>query len=269
MGERSPLPVRVPLTPQKPGRTRESSPPALRKAFRNRASMRRLLGWVVALVVLAIFVIPQACWMASMLVRPSTTKGHGALPRIEATDERKLAVMVPAHGGDLRKALKSLSAWPKACSQTTLRHVDLILYYAGSDDDEGWDDSVLPELERTGGRCFLRTSVIFGNLNAEVRARSKPHLLATLHPSQRTTTQLGRKNFRTFSLYSSSRFFISFSQRLQSHSQCRYGLCRSQGLGRFFLLVGSVRRPEAESSGRSCRAFTFSQSNHMIPQGDV
>jgi len=168
MGERSPLPVRVPLTPQKPGRTRDWSSPDLRKA--NRISMKRLLVWI-AVVVLA-FVIPQACWMASMLVRPSPTKGHSALPpRVEAVDGRRLAVIVPAHGGDLRKALKSLSAWPRACSQTTLRHVDLILYYAGSDDDDDWDYSILPELKRTGGRCFSRTSAIFGNLTAEVRAR--------------------------------------------------------------------------------------------------
>ena len=132
--------------------------------------MRALVGWVC--LVLLVCVIPQACWMASMLVRPSARKGDGPLLRTEEVDERKLAVIVPAHGGDLRKALKSLSGWPKACSQTTLRHVDLVLYYAGAEDDEGWDYTVMPELEKTGGRCFSQTSVIFGNLTVEVRTNA-------------------------------------------------------------------------------------------------
>ena len=170
MGEKPALPIRVSQATQKLGRTKDSSPPNLRNGSRGRLGMRALVGWVC--LVLLVCVIPQACWMASMLVRPSARKGDGPLLRTEEVDERKLAVIVPAHGGDLRKALKSLSGWPKACSQTTLRHVDLVLYYAGAEDDEGWDYTVMPELEKTGGRCFSQTSVIFGNLTVEVRTNA-------------------------------------------------------------------------------------------------
>ncbi len=207
--------------------------------------MRRLL--VCVAVVVFVFVLPQACLMASMLVRPSMTKGGGAvLLRTEGVHERKLAVMVPAHGGDLRKALKSLSAWPKACSPTTLRHVDLILYYAGSDDDDGWDYSVLPELERTGGRCFSRTSAIFGNLTAEVRARNKPHLLAPVFIHHEKTTKTGKE--RELSIFTNNArvfgFFVQYHPvfhpvssaladfTLNAVADC---CCRSRGLGRFVL----------------------------------
>lgn len=88
----------------------------------------------------------------------------------DAGNVRKLAVVVPAHGGDLSKALASLSRWPKVCSDVTLRHVELILYYAGGPDDERWSDEVVPALEQTGGRCFARTSALFGNLTDEVWA---------------------------------------------------------------------------------------------------
>lgn len=87
----------------------------------------------------------------------------------DAIDKRRLAVVVPAHAGDLAKALASLARWPKVCSDTTLQHVELVLYYAGSSDDDGWSESVLPELEQTGGRCFAGTMAIFGNLTDEVR----------------------------------------------------------------------------------------------------
>lgn len=84
-------------------------------------------------------------------------------------DDRRLAVVVPAHGGDLRRALASLAGWPKACSRITLGHVELVLYYAGAADDSEWSDDVLLELEQTGGKCFGRTSVVFGNLTDDVR----------------------------------------------------------------------------------------------------
>lgn len=82
--------------------------------------------------------------------------------------QRKLAVVVPAHGGDLTRALASLSRWPTACYGSTLANTELVLYFAGTADDPTWTDNVLPELERTGGRCFAATRVLFGNLTAEV-----------------------------------------------------------------------------------------------------
>lgn len=99
--------------------------------------------------------------------------GGGRDRREDGGEMRKLAVVVPAHGGDLSKALASLSRWPKVCSEVTLRHVELVLYYAGGPEDERWSDDVIPALEQTGGRCFARTSALFGNLTDEVRLKAR------------------------------------------------------------------------------------------------
>lgn len=106
-------------------------------------------------------------------VRPWTRGGGVLVQDMQAVDgdERRLAVVVPAHGGDLRRALASLSRWPTLCSPVTVQHVDLVLYFAGTEEDDDWADDVLPELEKTGGRCFAKTNVVFGNLTDEVRAR--------------------------------------------------------------------------------------------------
>lgn len=79
----------------------------------------------------------------------------------------KLAVVVPAHRGDLDRALASLSRWPTACSPVTLSSVDLILYYAAAPDDKSV--RILPSLSWTGGRCFAHTQVVYANLTDEVR----------------------------------------------------------------------------------------------------
>lgn len=79
---------------------------------------------------------------------------------------RKLAVVVPAHHGDLGKALASLSRWPTACSPSTLANLDLVLYYAQQPDEKS--SRILPYLSRTGGRCFASTRVVYGNLTDEV-----------------------------------------------------------------------------------------------------
>lgn len=81
--------------------------------------------------------------------------------------QRRLAVVVPAHRGDLDRALASLSRWPSACSEVTLSSVDLILYYAGDVDEKS--SQILPSLSYTGGRCFSNTQVVYANLTAEVR----------------------------------------------------------------------------------------------------
>lgn len=80
--------------------------------------------------------------------------------------DRRLAVVVPAHAGDLDKALGSLRTWPTLCHSSTLQSVDLVLYYAGGEEDDV--PSVLPALASTGGRCFARTKLVLANLNEEV-----------------------------------------------------------------------------------------------------
>lgn len=87
-----------------------------------------------------------------------------------ALSPQALAVVVPAHSGDLQRAVASLARWPTACSPVTLKHVELVLYYAEGPDDNTWSDDIIAELAQTGGRCFARTSAIFGNLTEEVRS---------------------------------------------------------------------------------------------------
>lgn len=78
----------------------------------------------------------------------------------------KLAVVVPAHAGDLDKALASLATWPSWCHEATLVDTDLILYYAGGEEDGV--AAALPSLAKTGGKCFATTRLILANLSDEV-----------------------------------------------------------------------------------------------------
>lgn len=132
------------------------------------------------MVVLCLLI--NALVMVRLSLFPSTSSAAQVQQEEAVVDKRRLAVVVPAHAGDLRRALASLARWPKVCSETTLRHVELVLYYAGRSDDEGWSDNVLPELEQTGGRCFSRTTAIFGNLTEEVRRKGAHH--SFIHQSQ-------------------------------------------------------------------------------------
>ena len=80
--------------------------------------------------------------------------------------KKQLAVVVPAHGGDLQKALTSLKNWPTNCHPSTLANADLVLYYAGGAEDNA--AAVLPALAETGGRCFANTRLVLANLSEEV-----------------------------------------------------------------------------------------------------
>lgn len=128
----------------------------------------------IAKALVLVCLLINALVMIRLSLSHPLSAGHSLLQRRQKVevDPRRLAVVVPAHGGDLRRALASLAKWPKACSPVTLRHVELVLYYAGAEDDPGWSDDVLPELEQTGGSCFARTSVVFGNLTDEVREQT-------------------------------------------------------------------------------------------------
>lgn len=94
----------------------------------------------------------------------------------------KLAVVVPAHRGDLDRALASLSRWPTACSPT-LSNVDLILYYAAAPDDKSV--RILPSLSSTGGRCFAHTQVVYAYLTDEVRGYCSKRFCSTVHSAIR------------------------------------------------------------------------------------
>lgn len=92
-----------------------------------------------------------------------------ALTACSATREPDhLAVVVPAHAGDLPRAVSALDQWPKECSPITQENVDLVLYYAEGEEDEA-PAAALEVIASTTGRCFANTKLVYAHLNEEVR----------------------------------------------------------------------------------------------------
>lgn len=87
---------------------------------------------------------------------------------VASPEPQRLAVVVPAHAGDLPRAVSALDRWPKTCSPVTEESVDLVLYYA-----EGEDDMeplvALDAIASTAGACFANTKLVYANLTPEVR----------------------------------------------------------------------------------------------------
>ena len=98
--------------------------------------------------------------------RPQPLLAQPATTAVQDRRREKLAVVVPAHAGDLDKALASLATWPSRCHEATLVDTDLILYYAGGEEDGV--AAALPSLAKTGGKCFATTRLILANLSDEV-----------------------------------------------------------------------------------------------------
>lgn len=88
-------------------------------------------------------------------------------PRATQND-RKLAVVVPVHEGDVSRALSSLEMWPDVCSPVTLANMDLVIYKAETAGESS--AKILATAEETAGRCFARTKILHANLPPEVRS---------------------------------------------------------------------------------------------------
>lgn len=96
-----------------------------------------------------------------------------ALAASSSTPEpERLAVVVPAHAGDLPRAVSALDQWPKNCSPVTQQNVDLVLYYAEGEEDAG-PAAALEVIASSAGRCFANTKLIYANLNEEVRGNER------------------------------------------------------------------------------------------------
>lgn len=78
--------------------------------------------------------------------------------------DRKLAVVVPMHHGDVARAMESMQKWPATCSRDSLIAMDLVLYYAELVDE----DEILARLPVEASRCFRSTYVVTANLTDEV-----------------------------------------------------------------------------------------------------
>ncbi|CAM9264062.1 unnamed protein product [Choristocarpus tenellus] len=76
-----------------------------------------------------------------------------------------MAVVVPAHEGDLDLALGSILQWPSKCSNLRRRNMDLIVYYAGREDSTS--SRALDELKRSSVSCFKSTKIIYARLTEE------------------------------------------------------------------------------------------------------
>lgn len=105
-----------------------------------------------------------------MLRHACLVLGASAL-HVSAHDEL-LAVVVPAHRGDLDLAVHSITNWPlqARCSPLTEQNVDLVLYYAGSsEEDDEAVSAAADTIAKTAGRCFANTRTVFAELEKKVR----------------------------------------------------------------------------------------------------
>eukprot|EP00903_Cladosiphon_okamuranus_P008109 g7816.t1 len=85
--------------------------------------------------------------------------------RASAGDEL-LAVVVPTYSGDLDLAVQSITNWPQPtiCSTLTKANTDLVLYYAGGQEDAEAVAAVVDTIAKTAGRCFAQTRTVFAEL---------------------------------------------------------------------------------------------------------
>jgi len=91
-----------------------------------------------------------------------------------AASDELLAVVVFADKGDLELATQSIKRWPmpEACSSLTEQNVDLVLYYAGGEEDKEAVSAAADTIAKSGRRCFANTRTMFAELEKKVRAGS-------------------------------------------------------------------------------------------------
>lgn len=114
-------------------------------------------------------------WSGLALAAVATASASAS--RGSGSDGRTLGVMVPAHRGDLAKAMSSLERWPSdECSDITKKNVDLVLYYAEGETDTDAAKAVTA-IAATAGRCFANTRIVYANLREEVRGMTNRLIL--------------------------------------------------------------------------------------------
>ncbi|CAM9371978.1 unnamed protein product, partial [Choristocarpus tenellus] len=79
-----------------------------------------------------------------------------------------MAVVVPAFDGDVDRALRSVRHWPSKCSDSTRTNMDLILYYAGKEDNSS--TAVFNDLREMDSTCFTSMRLVYGRLTEEEMA---------------------------------------------------------------------------------------------------
>ncbi|CAN0091222.1 unnamed protein product [Scytosiphon promiscuus] len=81
--------------------------------------------------------------------------------------QQRLAVVVPAYQGDLKRAVASLQQWPTSCSPVTKGNVDLVLYYAEGEEDASDVDAAAAAIVNSAGHCFRETLTVYAHLSEE------------------------------------------------------------------------------------------------------
>lgn len=133
------------------------------------SSPRRSSNSILCFVVAATALFANCVFLVNLLGYLDVgATGRLARPASTGLRDKKLAVVVPTHGGDLSRAVSSISRWPTTCSPVTRDYVDLVLYFAQGPEHASWSPEVITSLTRTGGRCFAKTRAVFGHLTDEV-----------------------------------------------------------------------------------------------------
>lgn len=116
---------------------------------------------------LVFFVLACSTLLCSSVGTVLEPKQHVSIP----TQEQRLAVVVPAYQGDLKRAVASLQQWPASCSPITKENVDLVLYYAEGEDDASDVEAAASAIVNSAGHCFRETLTVYAHLSEEVRGR--------------------------------------------------------------------------------------------------
>lgn len=138
----------------------------------------RVSTWLTTVLTVAGFVFLLENWLVFTkhtgdndisIVGLRAYSGAGPAPRLQqvAAFRSRLAVIVPTHAGDLKKALASLAKWPQNCHPLTRQHADLVVYYAGEADERV--SPALARIAETGGKCFADTKLLLAKLTKKVR----------------------------------------------------------------------------------------------------
>ncbi|CAM9592837.1 unnamed protein product, partial [Choristocarpus tenellus] len=143
-----------------------SREPAKKKAVNNSSQFpdrERRKSWtrLQTSIFLLITLTPIIFWLRNVVFVPV----KDSILSSRFGKEGQMAVVVPAHEGDIDLVLRSIRQWPSRCSNLRLMNMDLVLYYAGTEDTAS--RRVLDELKHSSLPCFKWTKLIYARLEED------------------------------------------------------------------------------------------------------
>ena len=164
---------------------------------RHRSAVAAFSRWRSGVLRAFIFVCGSLYFILTSYSATNWTAWHRSgiddallFPADSMAPRKILAVLVPTHAGDINDAMEALSRWPMACSAVTLHRMQLVIYYSRNMKDGVWPEEIIPTIERTAGRCFKRTRVIFADLDEKVTESNPPRWAVWLWDSRRFLSTL-------------------------------------------------------------------------------